>query len=252
MTPLRCEGAERTALLFYGELPPADAAAAAAHAEACDACRQELADLHVIEEALGARRVEAPAGNDWAGFMARLDDRIDQLEALGAGPAARPARWWMQAAAAAALVATGALAGWSFSRATAVPPPETSPADIALERAGGSGLDRARVLLAGLAGKPEGADWGLEREMAARLLPEVTLLRQAAAVRGRADLDDILMDVETLLLQASYAERDDAETLSRLRRMIDRRDVLMRLSIASAETDAPAGARRAVLTRPGA
>lgn len=252
MTPARCERDDRTALYFYGELPPSDAADAAAHAQACDDCRQTLADLHAMESALLARRVDAPAGGDWSGFMARLDDRLDSLDTLGAGPASRASRWWMQAAAAVALVATGALAGWTFSRATPIAPAEATPADVAIDRAGGSGLERARVLLAGLAGKPDGADWALEREMAARLLPEVALIRQAAAVRGRADLDDILMDVETLLLQASYAERDDADTLSRLRRMIDRRDVLMRLSLAAADTDAPSGARRAVLSRPGA
>jgi hypothetical protein len=97
------------------------------------------------------------------------------------------------------------------------------------------------VVLAGLARKPAGQSWALEREMAARLLPEVALIRQAASVRGRDDLDDILMDVETLLLQASYAERDDDETLARLRRMMERRDVLMRLSLAAAESDGPYG-----------
>lgn len=252
MTPARCDRDALIELYFYGELSAAEAAEAAAHAQSCDDCRRALADLHAIESALLARRVDAPAGGDWNGFMARLDDRLDSLETLGAGPAARASRWWLQAAAAVALVATGALAGWTFSRATPAAPVEASPADVALDRAGGSGLDRARVLLAGLAGKPDGADWALERAMAARLLPEVALIRQAAAVRGRADLDDILMDVETLLLQASYAERDDAETLSRLRRMIDRRDVLMRLSLAAADADAPSGARRAVLSRPGA
>lgn len=242
MTNESCGGDANVELYFYGELPPGERAAVGAHIERCEACRRSLADLRAIDTALAARRVATPEAGDWSSFMSRLDARLDRT------PAGAP-RWWMQLAAALVLVAGGAVAGWTLSRATPAPPVSTASAvDLALDSAGGSGLDRARVVLAGLAGKPDGASWALEREMAARLLPEVALIRQAASVRGRDDLDDILMDVETLLLQASYAERDDAETLARLRRMIDRRDVLMRLSIAAAGAEAPYGALR----RPGA
>lgn len=230
MSPVRevhCRGDEAVELYFYGELPTDERVEAAAHLEACEACRQSLADLEAIGRAVDARRVDAPPADDWSGFMARLDATI--------GPApSRRTFSWMQAAAAVALLATGALAGWSWSRATttverAVGP---TPADTAIAERGGSELERARLVLAGLAAKGDGETWSLERDMAARLLPEVTLIRQAASLRGRGDLDDILMDVETLLLQASYAETDDAETLARLRQMIERRDVLMRLTLA--------------------
>ena len=247
MTTSACGGDANVELYFYGELPPGERAAVGAHIEQCEACRRSLDDLRAIDTALAARRVDTP--DDWSSFMARLDARVDRAEAMGFGT--RAFGGWMQLAAALALVAGGAAAGWTLSRATPVAPvSQVSAVDQALDSAGGSGLDRARVVLAGLAGKTEGDSWALERQMAARLLPEVALIRQAASLRGRDDLDDILRDVETLLLQASYAERDDAETLARLRRMIDRRDVLMRLSVAAAGAEAPYGTRP--LPRPGA
>ena len=243
MTADVCGGDANVELYFYGELPPGERAAVGAHIERCEACRKSLADLRAIDTALAARRVAAPENGDWSRLMARLDARLDRTS-TGAP------RWWMQVAAGLVLLAGGALAGWTLSRATPAAPPASaaSAVDLALDSAGGSGLDRARLVLAGLAGKTDGASWALEREMAARLLPEVALIRQAASLRGRDDLDDILMDVETLLMQASYADRDDAETLARLRRMIDRRDVLMRLSVAAGGAEAPYGALR----RPGA
>jgi hypothetical protein len=225
-----CHGEERIELYFYGELAPAERADTAAHLEDCDVCRQTLADLEEIDHVLGDRRVDAPPAGDWGPFMARLDARV--------GPArSRAYRSWMQMAAALVLVAGGAFGGWTWSRMSR--PADTgerasslTPADAAIADRGGSELERARLVLAGLAAKTDGDTWSLERDMAARLLPEVTLIRQAASQRGRTDLEDILMDVETLLLQASYAETADADTLARLRKMIERRDVLMRLSLA--------------------
>ncbi len=245
-----CGGDEIVELYFYDELLEGARADAHAHLECCATCRQSLDDLRAIGAALAARRVDAP-DDGWASFMSRLDARLVHAEPAPSNDAGIP---WMKMAAAIVLVASGALGGWTFSRFTqpaAEQAAVATPADAAIADAGGSGLDRARLVLAGLAGKEDGATWALERDMAARLLPEVTLIRQAAALRGRDDLGDILMDVETLLLQASYADADDAETLARLRQMIERRDVLMRLSVVSAAADAPYGTRPASLSRPG-
>lgn len=228
-----CHGDERVELYFYGELTPEERADTAAHLQSCAACRQALADLEEIDQVLGDRLVDAPPAGEWGPFMARLDARVGP-------PRSRALRSWMQMAAALLLVAAGAFGGWTWSRVSrpagsadsAAPAASRTPADAAIADRGGSELERARLVLAGLAAKTDGDTWSLERDMAARLLPEVTLIRQAASQRGRADLEDILMDVETLLLQASYAETADADTLARLRRMIERRDVLMRLSLA--------------------
>jgi hypothetical protein len=236
-----CRGDEIVELYFYDELPAGDRPEVEAHIAVCRACRESLADLRAIETALASRSSESPPAGDWSGFTRRLEARLDREPSPRSALDAR----WMAIAAALMLAATGIVAGWALSReaepelpAVESALPLTNEAD-AIADAGESGLARARVLLAGLAHKQEGDTWSLERRMAATLLPEVRLIRQVAAERGTSEFEDILMDVEMLLLQASYADGDDAETLARLRGMIDRRDVLMRLSLVAGES-APA------------
>lgn len=229
-------------LYFYDELAAAERLEAEAHFATCAACRESLADLRAIESALASRRVDAPPGGDidWSAFMARLDERIDLEAPSRRGATHQPTNLpttWLRIAAAVALVAGGAAGGWTLSRFSGAPPAPAVTArpqvDRAIMEAGDSGLARARVVLAGLAQKGQGEEWALERRMAATLLPELRLIRQMAADRGSVQLADVLIDVETLLLQASYAEAGDAEALARLRGMIDRRDLLVRLSAAS-------------------
>lgn len=240
-TPDRCRGDEAVELYFYDELPAGERTALESHLAVCAACRESLADLRAIGDALGDRGADAVPIGGWRAFMARLDARMDAAPARTIQPSSLPTTLF-RLAAAVTLVAAGAIGGWTLSRVTPVEPAAPAPAGPAVDRAiadaGDSGLARARVVLAGLAQKEDGAEWSLERRMAATLLPEVRLIRQVAADRGRGDLTDILIDVETLLLQASYTESDDAETLARLRSMIDRRDVLMRLSVAAADAGA--------------
>lgn len=231
--PDHCRGDEAVELYFYDELPAEERDGFESHLTGCAACRASLADLRAIGEALGDRAAGAVPIGGWRAFMARLDARMEAMPPARGGWRAP----WLQMAAAVTLVAAGAIGGWTLSRVTPAEPAAPALAGPAMDRAiadaGGSGLARARVVLAGLAQKEDGAEWSLERRMAATLLPEVRLIRQVATDRGRGDLTDILIDVETLLLQASYTESDDAETLARLRSMIDRRDVLTRLSVAA-------------------
>ena len=235
------ENDEIVELYFYDELAPSERADAEVHFAFCSACRESLADLRAIEAALASRAVDAPE-DGWRGFMTRLDARLDR-------EAASSRTHWWRLAAAIALVAGGAAAGWMLSRVDRASVPQTQVSaepqiDRALADAGGAGLERARAMLAGLAQKDSGEDWALEHRMAATLLPEVQLIRQMAADRGRSDLTDILIDVETLLIQASFAEPGDPETLARLRGMIDRRDLLVRLSMATGGDRAGAPASR--------
>lgn len=236
MTRIRECSDEIVELYFYDELAPAGRADVESHLRACAACRESLAELRAIQAALASRGHDAEPDDGWDAFMSRLEARLDRDRHQPLPSVVSRSSRLIQLAAALALIASGALAGWTLSRVM----PDTAPASVSvpaptdrvLTEASDTGLERARVVLAGLAQKDEGAEWSLERRMAATLLPEVRLIRQAAADRGRGDLADILMDVETLLLQASYARDDDPETLERLRGMIDRRDVLMRLSMA--------------------
>jgi hypothetical protein len=237
-----CRGDEAVELYFYDELPAAERACVEAHLSLCAACRESLTDLRAIQAALASRVEDAPPEDDWSGFMRRLDAEIDRADARGFGGLGGIMPW-MKIAAALVLVATGVIAGWAMSRLNPPAPQQAQVApprvDRAIADAGESELARARVVLAGIAHKEEGAAWSVERRMAATLLPEVRLLRQVAAERGTPELEDILIDVEMLLLQASYAESADADTLARLRGMIDRRDMLMRLSVAAGAAQGP-------------
>lgn len=239
MTVETCRGDEAVELYFYDELPAPERARVEAHLAGCAACRESLTDLRAIQAALASRVEDAPPEGDWSGFMRRLDAELDRADARGFGGMLP----WMKIAAALVLVATGVIAGWAMSRLNPPAPQQAQVApprvDRAIADAGESELARARVVLAGIAHKEEGAAWSVERRMAATLLPEVRLLRQVAAERGTPELEDILIDVEMLLLQASYAESADAETLARLRGMIDRRDMLMRLSLAAGAAQGP-------------
>lgn len=226
-----CRGDEIVELYFYDELTPREREEASAHFAVCEACRASLADLRAIGDALASRADDAQPEGGWRPFMARLEARLDATRTFH--PSSLSTMRLGQLAAALALVASGAAGGWLLSRDGRDTPREAAPrAGYAVAEAGQTELERARVVLAGLAQKSDGEAWSLERQMAASLLPDVRLIRQAAADRGRGDLADILTDVEALLLQASYAETDDSETLARLRGMIDRRDLLMRLSLA--------------------
>ena len=92
-------------------LPGDQRAAVLAHVEGCAACREELAGLVAVGDALVSL---APAVEPPAGFEQRV------LAALPAKPRGRARQVWLAAAAAVALFAAG-LGGWAFG-------PSSSPA----------------------------------------------------------------------------------------------------------------------------
>jgi hypothetical protein len=104
-----------------GALTPADRERVAAHLRGCEACAAEVAAARDTWQRLGVLR--APAA-DSAAMRARFQATLEQhAEAAAVAAAPLPRRvlpYWMQAAAAVALVASGAAAG----RATA---PEPAP-----------------------------------------------------------------------------------------------------------------------------
>ena len=64
-------------LYFYGELDAREEAGFTEHVTRCLECRRALEDLQTIRAALAARPdVAAPAGGDWAPFMARLGEAV--------------------------------------------------------------------------------------------------------------------------------------------------------------------------------
>ncbi len=225
-------------LYFYDELEPPERAAFEAHVPGCRSCRAALAELEEIRTALAPMRAQGVRSEfEWRAFMRRLDTRLDAESA----PRRRTSPGVLVAAGIAATLAIGVVTGvlWQRERARelAAPPPVM---EIDNERRGSRDaaaehLDRAKIVLLGLANKDAGAvsvdDWSYERSLAASLLPDTRLLRLSALEEGDGEMASLLSDLEVLLLQTSFSAEHDRATLSRLQRYINRRDLLVRTEL---------------------
>lgn len=99
-----------------GELPPREERDVRRHLMQCDECRgEELALRALLDEAAALPEEIAPPSDLWQGIAPRLEsrisppaERVDEVRTIGPRPV-RPLPWWMQAAAAVALVVTTSL-----------------------------------------------------------------------------------------------------------------------------------------------
>jgi hypothetical protein len=229
-------------LYFYDELDPAARAAFETHLPGCRSCRAALAELEEIRSALAPMRAQGTRSEfEWRAFMRRLDARLDAESARRR----RTNPGVLVAAGIAATLTIGVVTGvlWQRerSREGVGPPPAptgTERRDDTRERsreAASEHLDRAKIVLLGLANKDAGAvsvdDWSYERSLAASLLPDTRLLRLAALEEGDGEMASLLSDLEVLLLQTSFSAEPDRGTLSRLQRYINRRDLLVRTEL---------------------
>ena len=240
-------------LYFYGELDEPSREAFVAHLDGCAICRDALADLETIRQALAFRRESAaPAGGNWDAFMRRLDARLDEE------PAPRAPRAWgwslmLKIAATVAIATAGVLGGFQWQRArleratpAASPPAVAREASLtpfqALTTVADRHLERSKLVLLGLSAKDprvaRPSDWTYERELASSLIADTTQYRLAAADQGRSDLVEVLGDLETVLLQASLGDDEDPRALERLQRLIGRRDLLTKIDVMNSEGSA--------------
>lgn len=229
-------------LYFYDELEPAERAAFEAHLPGCGACRAALGELEEIRSALAPMRADGERTEfEWRAFMRRLDARLDAEPAAGR----RLHTGVLVAAGIAATLIVGVVAGvlWQRERAGESDPMTFTVEEGSDRSAGRPGsrdaaldhLERAKIVLLGLANKDAGAvsvdDWSYERSLAASLLPDTRLLRLTALEEGDGEMASLLNDLEVLLLQASFSAEPDRATLSRLQRYINRRDLLVRTEL---------------------
>jgi hypothetical protein len=236
-------------LYFYEELTGEARAAFERHLPGCPACKAALDDLEQIRGSLAPMRAQAGRSEaEWRSFMRRLDVRLD-----GRPTSAVHGGYMIPVLAMAAtlLIGIGAGALWQRERARTA---DSGTSAVALDQSatGNSAsaasqarakereavlahLDRAKIVLLGLANKDAGAvsadDWAYERSLAASLLPDTRLLRLGALEAGDAELASLLNDLEVLMLQASFAAEPDRVTLSQLQRYINRRDLLVRTEL---------------------
>jgi hypothetical protein len=252
-------------LLFYGELSGAERDAMAQHVRECSDCARTLDELKVIRAALETRpKVSAPEGGDWARFMARLEDAIQQPPAEPpAGDTVAPARVQhsvrrlVSIAALLALVtllsvyvalrqptrpsSNGAPAELTAVSETPVAQSSTAGPDerkdpgTALTQLSERHFDRSKLVVLSLVNKDpqgsDGMDWDYERQLAGSLLSDTRVYRQAAEERGMRGLADVMRDLELVLLQTSMSETPDAESLAQLQRLIRRRDLVTKMDV---------------------
>jgi len=82
-------------------------------------------------------------------------------------------------------------------------------------------------------------DWQYERQLAGTLLNDTRLYRQAAYQGGATDVERVMRDLETVLLEASMSDRTDPASLERIQRLIARRDLVVKMQVMAAA--GPAG-----------
>ncbi len=190
----RCEHEASGAIeqYFYGELGPSDHDEMDRHLRACAACRAVVEDLSILRSALARRMVvDAPARDDWSGFMARLREAIDDdpvgrdvpgptrigeeddsapiprewRQALAPGRRAASPPWARSGLIATAAVLAFATTGVAVVMRSRVPSRSpsvtasrsvTAPADLArdgFEALGEEHLQRSKLVVLGLAAK---------------------------------------------------------------------------------------------------
>lgn len=231
---------------FYGELPPHEAVRVEDHLRACAACREHIADLHAVADALAHESVvDAPAAGEWTGFMQRLEAQTSRASGTTWQRAVR--RGASVAAVLTVIVIGGALglrdarmASHGGSRQTvasvhAVQSADTTPR-AALQTATAEHLERSKVVVLDLAMRDPNekpVDWQDERRLARSLLSDTRLYRLTAEEQGRTDIARVMRDLETVLLEASMSDGHDPKALSRVQRLISKRDLLMKMQVVS-------------------
>jgi len=244
-------------LYFYGELTGSDRARVDAHLRRCDACRERLDDLHAIRRALADRPVvDAPPAGDWSGFMRRLDtacsarpgDSARSVYSVYSVAGVRAVRSVAYSVAAvAAMLAIIAFGIYAAMRARPTPPPPrqvatvekpppvTPTADTSLREATAEHLERSKLVVLGLTAldpkQTHSADWKYERQLAGSLLDDTRLYREMAQERGMNDVARVMRDLETVLIETSMSDNADREALSRVQRLIAKRDLVVKMQL---------------------
>ena len=244
-------------LYFYGELDAADRARVETHVLSCESCRQRLEDLQAIRHALASRPVvDAPPAGDWSGFMRRLDQNVAKTAAPPNPRTFEPAnhgtveRWNLRTISALAamlvLVTIGLIlaARFRLDPATQVAgnvptartpgPAAAARPDRALREGSSEHLERSKLVVLGLATRDphaRAADWEYERTLAGTLLYDTRLYRQAALQGGVSDVERVMRDLETVLLEASMSDAHDRAALERVQRLITKRDLVVKMQV---------------------
>jgi hypothetical protein len=117
-------------------------------------------------------------------------------------------------------------------------PPQREPGAPNRAREGSAEhLERSKLVVLGLATRDPHArarDWQYERVLAGTLLRDTRLYRQAAMQDGASDVERVMRDLETVLLEASMSDKSDRAALARVQRLIAKRDLVVKMRVIAA------------------
>lgn len=247
---------EELILRYYGEPEPGRRAA---HLDACEPCRAELARLAAVLDRITPGGVPEP-GDD---YESRVWDRLAwRLR----GEKKRHRGVWMKWTAAAALVAVAFAAGLFWNRRTipspgvvatqtatatsATSPPiaqtaapaaprseESAPRDRILLVVVGDHIDQSERMLVELTNltPADGVDLTRNRARAEELLASNRLYRRTALDRGEESVATLLDELEPVLLQIAHApESMSADELRRIQKRVESKGLVFKLRVVRA------------------
>ena len=233
---MTCRRFKRHLILeLYDELSVKDRRKLHSHLDRCASCREELESTR---EALG-RLDRAPSGPvpepDWERSWRAIDDGLEPARRVPGKKVFAP-RWVYAAAGLAVLFIMGIAVGRYWFPSGPSPNGRAAGADIlspaAVQGALGRHFDDVEPMLAaysnnGSADKSE-AHFMNDREAAQALLVQNLLLKRALA-RKDPKLADLLDDLSFILTEIANLEKQNVETPSALKNVINQRQVLSRV-----------------------
>jgi hypothetical protein len=226
---------EYLVMLYYDEPAIAEGSKAArVHLAECAGCRGAAESLALTLDACNEWSPPEPDAEFGRSVWARLAPQMDR------GPAASGRRFWLMAAAVAALVIAAFFAGRSSSGpAPAITAGLSEPArERILSIALADHLDRAQLLLTEVANMndADAAELAASRARAKDLVNEDRLLRQVMSSRKDVSRNDPLLDeVGRFVLEVANApDGVDAAEIQGLKQRIDSESLLFKVRIIEA------------------
>jgi len=230
-------GDEDLILYHYGEA--ADAEAIAALLASSPEARKRYEELRRVLDAAGEWGPPELPESYGADLWQRLRPRLRQSRVLPAAGrfGATPRRWLPAAAAAAALLTVGYLAGRLGHQVTAPGPAQAFTAEARqriLAETLAEHLERSQRLFTELDNTAAGEGAALASDQARDLLSANRLYRTAAERGGRDGVAALLADIEPVLVELAHLPAEpDAAALDHLRQRIESNGLLFKTRVAS-------------------
>lgn len=223
-------------LLFYGDTDKEEEARITAHLDTCLTCQPAWQELRSTLNTVDAAAVPEPPADFERVMWARVQGALDGMAAPRT-PWWAP-RFWMPAAALAAVLVAMFMVGRMWPIAGVTTPSVTANGDYQSERAllvaMDDHLERSELLLVEVMNAPEtdAVRIGLDRATADDLLSSSRLYRQTATHTGNVQLAAMLEDLERVLVEiARSPEELKRQDLDTLRSRIEQDDLIFKMRV---------------------